>query len=121
MGILKLTKRTDNFGKLIAASSKTARALELKHTKAWKTVMVQIMPEDTGAMKRSTEVVQTTRGGYGIQIGVSYWRFVNDGTIYFEGYHFVEESREFVRRGFIADLKGFVRLLRGGASLALTA
>jgi calcineurin-like phosphoesterase len=70
------------------------------------------MPEDTGAMKESTAVVTGSSGATGVQIGVDYWRYVNSGWSHFEGYHFVEESREFVRPDFIKDLRQFVRHLR---------
>lgn len=106
---LRITKRRDNFKQRIAEAPKKARRLEEKHTRAWVSVLHQIMPRLTGAMIESTEAVPVGERGWGVRIAVSYWRMVNDGTIYQEGQHFVEEAREFVRRGFLRDLKNFSR------------
>lgn len=110
--MLRITKKVDRFARIIAAAPQAARELEREHTETWADVMIQIMPEDTGEMKRSTEVVETGSGRTAIKIGVYYWRFVNDGTIYQEGQFFVEESREFIRKDFLKDLKQFTRRLK---------
>jgi hypothetical protein len=112
MAGLRITRRRDNFQALIKRAPQAARELEIKHVQIWASVMIQIMPEDTGAMKGSVAVVTGSSGGSGIVIGVFYWKMVNDGTVYISGFHFVEESREFVRKDFVADLKKFVRYLR---------
>lgn len=112
MAGLRITKKRDNFQLLIKRAPERARLLEAKHAQIWASVMIQIMPEDTGAMKESTAAVTGSRGATGVQIGVDYWKFVNDGTVYQSGQHFVEESREFVRPDFVKDLRKFVRYLR---------
>lgn len=109
---LRITKKIDRFQEHIRNAPKAARALELKHAQIWASVMKQIAPEDTGALKESIGVQIGSSGGVGLVIGVSYWRFVNNGWVYFEGYHFVEESREFIRKDFVADLKKFVRYVK---------
>src|ERR1044072_4547077 len=110
---LRITKRTDNFAHYIKAAPKVARELEEKHVKIWANLMVQIMPEKTGKMKRNTEAVPNrTNKGWGVRIGVNYWKFVNSGWAHFEGYHFVEHSREFVRPDFKRDIKQFIKLVR---------
>lgn len=113
---LRITKRKDRFQEYIKAAPQVARELEEKHVKRWAFVMIQIMPENTGAMKRSTEAVpNSTNRGWGVRIGVSYWRYVNSGWAHFEGYKFVEESREFMHPDFIRDLKKFIPLVRAAA------
>jgi hypothetical protein len=109
---LRITKRRDNFQELIRKAPEKARLLEAKHAQRWASVMIQIMPEDTGAMKESTAAVTGSGGATGVVIGVPYYRFVNDGTVYQSGQFFIEESREFVRPDFLKDLRGFVRHLR---------
>lgn len=106
---LRITKRRDNFAARIRQAPDKARKLEEKHCKAWADVMRQIMPVDTGAMRDSTEAVQLGTGGWGVRIGVNYWSFVENGTIFQSGQFFVRESREFVRRGFLKDLKDFAK------------
>lgn len=109
---LRITKKRDNFKALIAKAPIAARALEAKHAQLWASVMIQIMPEDTGAMKESTAAVTGSSGATGVHIGVSYWRYQNDGTAFVPALRFVEESREFVRPDFVKDLRKFVRYLR---------
>jgi hypothetical protein len=109
---LRITKKRDGFPALVAKAPAKARELEAKHAMRWASVMIQIMPEDTGAMKESTAAVTGSSGATGVVIGVDYWRFPNDGTVYQSGQFFVEESREFVRPDFVKDVKSFVRHLR---------
>jgi hypothetical protein len=109
---LRISKNRSNFQALIKKAPEAARRLEAKHAQRWASVMIQIMPEDTGAMKESTAVVTGSSGATGVQIGVPYWDFQNSGTVYISGLHFVEESREFVRPDFVKDLRNFVRHLR---------
>lgn len=70
--------------------------------------MKAIMPEKTGAMKRSTEPVELANG-WAIRIGVSYWRYVNDGTIYIEGQHFREETWEFMKADFEKQMRNIFK------------
>jgi hypothetical protein len=50
--------------------------------------------------------------GWAIRIGVPYWRFVNDGTVYIEGQHFVEKAVESIKRGIHEDLLRFSSFLK---------
>lgn len=70
-----------------------------------------IMPVRTGHMRDSTEAVPSGNG-WAIKIGVDYWRFVNDGTIYIEGQHFVEKAVESIKRGISEDLRRFASFLK---------
>jgi hypothetical protein len=113
---LRITKRKDRWPEYVKAAPDVAREIEERHTKDWAYVMIQIMPEDTGAMKRSTEAVPNkTNRGWGVRIGVDYWRYVNNGTIFQNGQFFVEESRELIRPAFKRDVKGFCGHVRRAA------
>jgi hypothetical protein len=109
---LRITRKRDNFQALIRKAPIAARKLEQKHAEIWASVMRQIMPRDTGDMIESTAVVIGSSGHASILIKVSYWKFVNNGWVYFEGYHFVEISLEFIRPDWIKDLKKFVRYVK---------
>lgn len=111
---IRITKKVDNFDKLIKASRAAAERLEHKHADALASIMRQIMPVDTGEMKRSTEAVGDalmSRTRWVVKIGVDYWGFVNYGTIYQEGQFFVEQAIDFTRPGFLRDVARFPSFL----------
>lgn len=109
MSILKITKRANRFPQIIAATPKAADFLAQKHANRWMVAMIPLMSEDTGAMKRSTEIVKIATAHYGLQIGAFYWVYQNFGTVYIVGLFFVEESLEQIRKAFNDDLKNFLK------------
>lgn len=82
-----------------------------KNVKGGVVLIKGIMPVRTGHMRDSTSAVPVGKG-WAIQILADYWRYVNDGTIFIEGHHFVEKGVESIKAGIAADLKRFSRFFK---------
>jgi hypothetical protein len=65
-------------------------------------LLIGIMPEKTGEMKRQTKAVEVSNG-WAIRIGVDYWIYPNYGTAYIEGEFFLEEAVRSIRNGLRQD------------------
>jgi hypothetical protein len=103
---VNLVKKFDHFPRYQKQYPILVNHILEKHVKGGTELLIGIMPEDTGEMKRQTKAVQiesSRKPGWGIFIGVDYWRHVNDGTIYIEGQHFVEQAVESILRGLRQD------------------
>lgn len=113
---LQVIKKTDRLGQLIKQGNFVANRITELRVKEGVDYLVSIMPERTGEMKRQTKAVQFSQAqvkpGWGIKIGVPYWRYVNDGTIYIEGQHFVERAIERIRAAIDSDCRQFEAFLR---------
>jgi len=103
---------TGRFVRKLRRAPEVADKLAEKHAKAGVDLMRSLMPEKTGALKRETEAVKLPVG-WGIRNPLPYFWPQNDGTVYFEGWHFVEYTLESVRKGLRADLRNFGSLLKG--------
>lgn len=113
---LQVVKKTDRLGQLIKQGHVVAARIVELRVKEGVDYLIGIMPERTGEMKRQTKAVQFSQAqvkpGWGVRIGVNYWRHVNDGTLYIEGRHFVERAIERTRAAIDSDCRQFEAFLR---------
>lgn len=92
---VRFVRMVDNSPIFLRQAAEDADGKAEKAVKSGVEFLKGIMPRRTGAMIESTEPVRLPRG-WAVKIGVDYWDFVNSGTIFIEGQHFVEKAIEYI-------------------------
>lgn len=101
----KLIEKSNRFSGIMQRTSAKAEFLTEKHTTSMAAHMRGLMPVKTGAMRDSTETVKVAQNFWAIIIGQPYWVFVNSGTVYIQGKHFVEQAFERAKAEFDAEIR----------------
>jgi hypothetical protein len=112
---VNLVKKVDKWAYYAKQAPIVANQILETNVKGGTVLLIGIMPEDTGEMKRQTKAVEiqhTNKPGWGIFIGVDYWVHVNSGTVFIEGQHFVEQAVESILRGLNSHFSRFESFLK---------